>query len=275
MLAPLLAVRLEFRERCNLVTAMSSTPGFQQAAGKNFVFSGDYIWKYTHNAFDFSVLGNTPITFPIDWHNSKIPGFALRADVPNFHNFSAFVVMSSVAARFFPPQSPGRERRWGTVDIPSASTTMSDLTRQRMCSTRYQGQHAQPWIGFNWRFDSGLVAGSVPCYNLASNDLQPIRVRRYVDYANGQPGVDLSESYRGPGVRGGSIVRRNQGHPTTPLPSPCPAAELTLEPGESSGSRDGERRQESAAHPTHATCSTPRLATTTSSRETATSGVFA
>ena len=43
------------------------------------VFSGEYIWKYTHNAFDFSVLGNTPITFPIDWHNSKVPGFALRA----------------------------------------------------------------------------------------------------------------------------------------------------------------------------------------------------
>ena len=58
--------------------------GLQQAFGKNFVVSGDYIWKYTHNAFDFSVLGNTPITFPIDWHNSKIPGFTLRADVPNY-----------------------------------------------------------------------------------------------------------------------------------------------------------------------------------------------
>ena len=81
--------------------------GFQQAFGKNLVISGDYIWKYTHNAFDFSVLGNTPITFPIDWHNSKIPGFALRADVPTFHNLSAFVVMSSVAARFFPPQVAG------------------------------------------------------------------------------------------------------------------------------------------------------------------------
>ena len=50
--------------------------GLQQAFGKNLVFSGEYIWKYTHNAFDFSVLGNTPITFPIDWHNSKVPGFA-------------------------------------------------------------------------------------------------------------------------------------------------------------------------------------------------------
>ena len=71
------------------------------------VFSGEYIWKYTHNAFDFSVLGNTPITFPIDWHNSKIPGYALRVDVPNFHGFTAYVVMSSVAARFFPPQVAG------------------------------------------------------------------------------------------------------------------------------------------------------------------------
>jgi len=71
------------------------------------VVSGEYIWKYTHNAFDFSVLGNTPITFPIDWHNSKIPGYALNVNVPEFHNFSAYSVMSSVAARFFPPQVAG------------------------------------------------------------------------------------------------------------------------------------------------------------------------
>ncbi len=50
--------------------------GLQQAFGRHLVFSGDYIWKYTHNAYDFSVLGATPITFPIEWHNSKIPGFA-------------------------------------------------------------------------------------------------------------------------------------------------------------------------------------------------------
>ena len=38
--------------------------GLQQAVGKHFVVSGDYIWKYTHNGYDFSVFGNTPITFP-------------------------------------------------------------------------------------------------------------------------------------------------------------------------------------------------------------------
>ncbi len=81
--------------------------GLQQAFGKYLVVDGEYIWKYTHNAYDFSVLGNTPITFPIAWNNSKIPGFLLRASVPNFHGLTALVVMSSVAARYFPPQVGG------------------------------------------------------------------------------------------------------------------------------------------------------------------------
>ncbi len=81
--------------------------GFEQSAGKHLVLNGDYLWKYTHNGYDFSVLGATPITFPIEWHNSKISGFALRTSVPSFHGFSAFNVMSSVKARFFPPQIGG------------------------------------------------------------------------------------------------------------------------------------------------------------------------
>ena len=53
--------------------------GLPQAFGKYFVLDGEYIWKYTHKAFDFSVLGNTPITYPIEWQSSKIPGYAIRA----------------------------------------------------------------------------------------------------------------------------------------------------------------------------------------------------
>ena len=92
--------------------------GFQQAVGKNVVVSGEYIWKYTHNAFDFSILGNTPIFFPIDWHNSKIPGYALDAEIPNFHHFSAYLVTSSVAARFFPPQVAGAGATVGQTGLP-------------------------------------------------------------------------------------------------------------------------------------------------------------
>ena len=78
VLAPLLA--LLSRSFRNLQPGFRNEfhAGFQQAVGKWAVFSGEYIWKYTHNAFDFSVLGNTPITFPIDWHNSKIPGYAVQ-----------------------------------------------------------------------------------------------------------------------------------------------------------------------------------------------------
>src|SRR6266851_1278910 len=49
--------------------------GLQQAFGRYLVVDGDYLWKYTHNAYDFSDLLNTPIFFPIGWHNSKISGF--------------------------------------------------------------------------------------------------------------------------------------------------------------------------------------------------------
>src|SRR5579872_876738 len=81
--------------------------GLEQAFGKYLVFSGEYIWKYTHNAYDFSILGETPITFPVAWDRSKIPGFAGRVSVPNFHGFTALMVFSSVAARYFTPQVSG------------------------------------------------------------------------------------------------------------------------------------------------------------------------
>jgi hypothetical protein len=72
----------------------------------SFVLDGEYIWKY-RKTYDFSVLGNTPITLPIGWDRSKIPGFAIRGSMPNFHGLSAYVVMSHVAARFFEPQVSG------------------------------------------------------------------------------------------------------------------------------------------------------------------------
>ena len=57
---------------------------YSRLLDRYLVFTGEYISKYTHNAFDFSILGNTPIMFPIEWHNSKIPGFAVRAERAEF-----------------------------------------------------------------------------------------------------------------------------------------------------------------------------------------------
>jgi hypothetical protein len=139
--------------------------GVQQAIGHHFVMGGEYIWKYTHNSFDFSVLGNTPITFPIDWHNSKIPGFALNASMPAFHGFSAELVMSSVAARFFSPQVGGL----GTVPATTAGQAFRiDHDEKLNQTTHLQYQFAKrgllsgAWAGWNWRYDSGQVAGQMP-----------------------------------------------------------------------------------------------------------------
>jgi hypothetical protein len=154
--------------------------GFQQAVGKNVVVSGEYIWKYTHNGFDFSILGNTPITFPVDWHNSKIPGYALNADVPNFHNFSAYFVTSSVAARFFPPQVAGAGATSGVAagQAPLPFRIDHDEKFNETTHLQYTVSHDGSWVnglwgGFNWRYDSGLVAGSTPCYG-ATDPYNPI-----------------------------------------------------------------------------------------------------
>jgi len=135
--------------------------GIQQAFGKYLVFSGEYIWKYTHNAYDFSVLGATPITFPIEWDRSKIPGYAGRVSVPNFHGFSALFVFSSVAARFFAPQVGGAG---ATPSAPAGVFRIDhDEKFNETFHIQYQPWARGPWMGFNWRYDSGLVAGPVPC----------------------------------------------------------------------------------------------------------------
>ena len=134
--------------------------GLQQAFGRYLVFSGEYIWKYTHNAYDFSVLGATPITFPIEWDRSKIPGYAGRVSVPNLHGFTALMVFSSVAARFFNPQIGGA----GAVpSAPGPFRIDHDEKFNLTFHTQYQPWKVGPWFGFNWRYDSGLVAGPAPC----------------------------------------------------------------------------------------------------------------
>jgi len=134
--------------------------GLSQAFGKYLVLDGEYIWKYTHEAFDFSVLSNTPITYPIEWSSSKIPGYAIRLTMPNFHGLTAFMVTSSVAARFFGPQVSGIGATPGAVSVFRID---HDELFNATGHLQYQPKQKLPWLSFNWRFDSGLVAGPVPC----------------------------------------------------------------------------------------------------------------
>jgi Carboxypeptidase regulatory-like domain len=197
--------------------------GFEQAFGRYLVFSGEWISKYTHNGYDFSVLGDTPITFPIEWHNSKIPGYAGRVSVPNYHGFSALMVFSSVAARFFPPQIGGAG---ATVGAPGTPFRIDHDERfNQTTHFQYQPWKLGPWLGFNWRYDSGLVAGNAPCYgaNVPYNDCP-----QSTTLANGQPAVLLQDVFGNPlsadqEYEAGFTCNGVRATPTTPLPSPCPA----------------------------------------------------
>jgi hypothetical protein len=228
VLAPLLA--------CTSGVAGTLEPGFrnefhaglQQAFGKRVVVSGEYIWKYTHNAFDFSVLGNTPITFPIDWHNSKIPGYALHVEMPTYHNISAYTVASSVAARFFPPQVAGAGATVGSTGLPFRIDHDERFNQETHVQyTLPRGKFLNGiWGGFNWRYDSGLTAGSVPCYNPLSNDpnsaCDPTST-----LLNGQPAVILSGLTADEQAQAGLTCNGVTATPGNPLPAVCLASEYT------------------------------------------------
>jgi len=194
--------------------------GLQQAFGKYVVFSGEYIWKYTHNAYDFSVFGNTPITFPIEWDRSKIPGYAGRVSVPNYHGFSALAVFSSVAARFFTPQIGGAGAVPAVAIGAAASTPFRIDHDEKFNLTthlQYQLGKTGAWLGFNWRYDSGLVAGQTPCFG--GNCAQTTTL-------NGQPAIALTDSFGTPltadqEFQSGLFCGTQRATPFTPLPNPC------------------------------------------------------
>jgi hypothetical protein len=198
--------------------------GIQQAFGRYLVFSGEYIWKYTHNGYDFSILGNTPITFPVEWDRAKIPGYAGRVSVPNYHGFSALAVFSSVAARFFTPQIGGAGAV-PSVALAGGSTPFRIDHDEKFNLTthlQYQPWRTGPWFGFNWRYDSGLVAGQTPCFggNCAQTTVD----------STGAPAVALTDSFGVPltadqEFESGLFCGPQRATPTVALPNPCPLSQ--------------------------------------------------
>jgi len=134
--------------------------GLQQGVGKWLIIDADYFWKYTHNAFDFSVLFNTPITFPISWNNSKVDGVSGRISTINLHGFQAYFTLGHTRARYFPPESGGLIALGGIPD--GVFRIDHDQAYQQNVNLRYQRGKNEEWIDFTWRFDSGLVVSGVP-----------------------------------------------------------------------------------------------------------------
>lgn len=199
--------------------------GLQQAITRHFVLSGEYIWKYTHNAYDFSVLGNTPITFPIEWHNAKIPGFAVTGTLTETKGLTVDVSLSSVAARFFNPQVGGVGATGGNgTNLPFRID--HDERFNQTTHLEYKMPFRKSlWYSLNWRFDSGQVAGSAPCYNTSdpNSDCGPTSIT-----INGQPGIDLSGLTPDEQFQAGLTCNGFKATPTQGIPgNQCLATQLT------------------------------------------------
>jgi hypothetical protein len=138
--------------------------GIQQSLGRWAVVDVGYFSKRTDNAYDFGVLFDTPIVFPISWDHSKIDGIAGRINIVEHRGFSAFTVFGHTNAIFSPPANGGI-----LLDQPEGDFRI-DHDQKFQQTTNLQYVFNKPtgaWAAFSWRYDSGLVAGSVPDYSTA------------------------------------------------------------------------------------------------------------
>jgi len=134
--------------------------GFQQAIGKFLLIDADYFWKYTHSAFDYNILLNTTVTFPIAWHNSKLDGITGRVSTTNLKGFQAYWTFGHTRARYFPPETGGLIFQ-GAALGDSVFRIDHDQVFQSTVNLRYQRKNAE-WVALTYRYDSGLVVSGVP-----------------------------------------------------------------------------------------------------------------
>ena len=132
--------------------------------GRWVVVDVGYFVKRTDNAYDFGVLYDTPIVFPISWDHSRIDGFTGRINLVEHGGFSAFTVFGHTNAIFSPPGNGGV-----LLEQPAGDFRIDhDQKFQQTTNLQYVLNSTRgAWAAFSWRYDSGLVAGSVPDYATA------------------------------------------------------------------------------------------------------------
>jgi hypothetical protein len=132
--------------------------GAQQGLGSWAVLDVGYFNKHTDNGYDFGVLFNTPIAFPVAWDHSRIDGFTGRLNIVEHGGFSAFVVVAHTNAIYSPPGTGGI-----LLEQPEGDFRI-DHDQKFNSTTNLQYSFNKPlgaWAALSWRYDSGLIAGSV------------------------------------------------------------------------------------------------------------------
>jgi hypothetical protein len=138
--------------------------GVQQAFGRWIVADVGYFYKHTTNGYDFGALFDTPIFFPVSWDHSKLDGITARINLIEHKGFSAFTVMGHTSAIYYPPGTGGLL----TEQPDGAFRIDHDQKFQQTTNVQYTFEKRMgAWAALAWRYDSGLVAGSVPDFATA------------------------------------------------------------------------------------------------------------
>jgi len=136
--------------------------GIQQGIGRWLVADFGYFKKRTDNGYDFNVLFNTPIVFPVAWDHSNIDGFTGRVNLVQHGGVSAFLVLAHTNAIYFPP-GVGGVLLTPPCDAPGCSFRIDHDQKFNSTTNLQYVFHKQTgaWAALNWRYDSGLVASSI------------------------------------------------------------------------------------------------------------------
>jgi hypothetical protein len=134
--------------------------------------------------------------------------------------------MSSVAARFYPQQVAGAGATVGQTGLPFRIDHDEKFNQTSHLQYTFTNGKALKglWGGFNWRYDSGQVAGAAPCYNPLSNDPNSACDATSTTLG-GLPAVDLSSLTADEEFQAGLTCNGVKATPGNPLPSVCLASQ--------------------------------------------------
>jgi hypothetical protein len=139
--------------------------GVQQQAWRGIHIDAEYFWKLTDGAYDFDLILNTPLAFPVQFRESRQNGGLVRITVPEYRGWQLYTTLSHTSSRLFGPELGGLRfsADYAPVARPDHDEPFQQNTHLEYRSNRRLGF----WGGLTWRYDSGLVAVAVPTYAVA------------------------------------------------------------------------------------------------------------
>jgi hypothetical protein len=136
--------------------------GVQQRVWRGIDIDAEAFWKLTDGAYDFDVILNTPLAFPLQFRQSKHQGLLVRMTLPEYRGWQAYTTLSNTRALLFGPELGGL--RFGEEFAPVARPDHDEPFQQNTHVEYRSGSRLGFWGGLTWRYDSGLVAVEVPTY---------------------------------------------------------------------------------------------------------------